>query len=230
MEKLSRSPHQRRGFVPYDTPTSFWEKVVSAINHLLRGEFYQFTSKLINNVFPKSVLDYHRFWILKAESVKSREAPSSIQIKALNRSHLPAMKRLQPKEGVYERRFDESALSFGAFRNEELIHFLWVKSSGVVRTDRELFAYSIPLGEIYVYDVYTDVRHRGQSIYGYVLCHIFEKSNESAENGIRCISVIINYENIPSIIAHERNGFQKTSLVRFLRILGWRSWKEKQVH
>jgi len=229
MAELGKTKHLQRGLVPYDEPTSFLKKIKVAFCHLLRGEFYQFTSKLINNVFPKSILDYHRFWILKTERVKPRKSLDDMRIGELSKLYLCELKKLQPKEGVYERRFDKGEICFGAFVRQELVHFLWVKLDGIARTDRESFEYKVPPNEIYVYDVFTQPNYRGQSIYGRTLYHIHKLYREASDTKIDTIGVIINYENLPSIIAHERNGFRKCALVRFIRVFSHKSCKEKKI-
>lgn len=113
----------------------------------------------------------------------------------------------------WDRRLREGNTLWAVEKGKQILAYAWMNSP----TDREVWHDSLPteVGEIRIFDVWTDPLHRGQGLAGTLYAAIL---NEATQKPLRRIWAVVESSNYSSIRLHEKSGFVVSStnwLIKF---------------
>ena len=122
----------------------------------------------------------------------------------------------------------KGALAFCLFVGRALASVTWVALSEEAKEhiDYLPFKVNFQAGEVCSGASYTDPTYRGKGLLAYTYSYIFP---HLAGKGIRKDKFSIDVSNIASQKAHARLSPVVTGRARYLKILWWRSWKERPI-
>ena len=123
-------------------------------------------------------------------------------------------------------RLSKGAILFCVFIGREFAHASWVGMdiNAVFDPVFQRFNYR---GLYYTFSCYTDPAYRGCGIYPHVLSQICIFLRINIENTKSKVLIAVNKKNLPSIRGITKAEFKCYREVRYLKLLWWVFWKEK---
>lgn len=118
-------------------------------------------------------------------------------------------------------RFENGDACYVAYLNGSLVHYSWVRRSGVQAIPEAGYDHTISPGEFWIYHCWTHGRARGQRIYP---CVLMEIAAYEFRSGLATAWIYTTEDNIASQRGIQRAGFQPAFTRRAFRT-GSRMWK-----
>jgi GNAT superfamily N-acetyltransferase len=120
-----------------------------------------------------------------------------------------------PESSVVALRFETGRRCFVGRLENEIVTYGWVSQcdESVGELERD---YRMRPGDAYIWDCATLPGHRGQGLYGALLNHITRTLHDE---GVPRAWIGANLENVPSLRAFARAGFQPVVRVAYARLL-----------
>jgi hypothetical protein len=117
----------------------------------------------------------------------------------------------------WENRWSRGEVCYAAWLNGRCIHYSWLSTSDTCIGEIHQ-TLRIDIGNLYIYDCFTDGEVRGNRIFPAVLSVV---AAESFANGISTIWIAVEDTNRSSIHGIERAGFAVAGEIRYRRMGPW---------
>ncbi len=145
----------------------------------------------------------------------SHEPLGDLRIERITREQLPLLDTLAPSaRAEWEQRLDRGDRCFGAWIDDELVHFSWLQTSGTHQIIGAGMFVPVADGEFWIYDCRTSSAHRGKRIYPRTLAHV---ARVCFLDGARTGWIYTRSDNLASRHGVVRAGFTLERTLRALR-------------
>jgi len=127
------------------------------------------------------------------------------------------------------RKLDKGAVAFCVFIDGELAHIAWLAMSQAAKDSFDSSPYRVDFAaeQACTGGTWTNPKYRGGGlmVYGY-----FKRFEFLRERGVKTSRNGVEVGNIVSQKAHARFGPKVYAKARYLKIFGWKSWKETPIN
>ena len=173
----------------------------------------------LKQIFKKIMFDKNEIIIYSAllDSEQNIKQPK-IKSKLIEITDLTKYENLGFDKEVGEDRLLNGDRLFAITAEDRVLHSSWLKFREM---DIREVAYNIKIenGEACIYDSYTDENFRGKGLYPSMLS-FFKKYLK--DKGLKKAYIYVESSNKPSIAGIEKAGFIKETLIRYLRLFGFK--------
>ena len=125
----------------------------------------------------------------------------------------------------FRRKLEKGAIAFCFFAGKELVHVTWLAPNKEAKQEIDYLPFKVDFeaGEVCSGASFTDPAHRGKGLFSPIYSLIF---SYLAKGGTLKDKFTIEVSNVASQRALAKFNPVTTGKGRYLKILGWQSWKE----
>lgn len=150
----------------------------------------------------------------------------TVTIREAETSDLAAFERCMNKRERFLSRFELGDRCLLALDKDEVVGFLWFSVRDVYAEELTRYSFPVPDNVVYSYDEYVSPEYRQQGILSQLFAALYGWMKEGKKD---TISILIAHDNEISWKAHIKKGFVPFKKILFVRIFGWRIFRERVV-
>lgn len=197
---------------------------LTALRELARTPPLLLAQKLVRRV-PLRPIDIGKLCFLQLNglpNVPRAMLRGNADVRFATADDLDAIVRLQDKRALFRRRFEEGDLCAIAVVDGQVVGYEWFSDHPVHHETGWNYRINIPAGYVYAYDAYIDPAYRNTGVWLRFKAFLAEWMMACGKRGVL---TFVDYGNWPSLRTHLRFGFQPTTSVLALRIIGVRLFR-----
>ncbi|MDQ6678291.1 MAG: hypothetical protein M3Z09_13475 [Acidobacteriota bacterium] len=167
------------------------------------------------------------FYNYSGDARSSIKPPDNVRIEPLAPEHAALLGSLPGSESqLAPLRFKNGDVCYVAYLDDRLVHYSWVRRSGIQEIPEADLQEAVLPGQFWIYHCWTASEARGRKIYPSVLTRII---NDHFQSGFSLARIYTSRKNVASQSGIQYAGFRLTSTTSAFR-LGSRHWKMGRAH